>query len=125
MIYTTYFANLKNIQITNHDRIFSIANSQPKNMNLQRLEILIPHYQLVFDYKNGDITDLEYIEEYNKQLAFNDNLNFLSVFNTNYNVFLVCWEHPKKFCHRHLVRNFLNHKNIQCEEYDAKKICNH
>lgn len=117
MIYTTYFANLKNIKLTNHDRIFSIANSQPKNMNLQKLELLVPNYQLVFYYKNGHITDLEYTEEYNKQLALNDNLNLLNIFDTNFNVFLVCWEHPNKFCHRHLVRKFLSENGIECKEY--------
>lgn len=34
----------------------------------------------------------------------------------NHDVCLLCYETPEKFCHRHLVCNWLNDHGIECRE---------
>ena len=108
MIYTSYFGN-KHIPKEMHRRV--IANSQPKGCNFKTELKLIPSWVLVSGYKNGSITPKEYAAEYTKQL---DQINFSKLIekyeDSENDIVLLCWESPEKFCHRHLLANYLNKK---------------
>lgn len=111
-IYTSYFAYYKG------GRGISIANSQPKNCNYEIYKPLVPDWKLVTKFKSDN--DEEYfIKSYiNTTLK---NLDPVKVYKDLNCKVLLCWEHPKYFCHRKIVAKWLNKKlGINVTEY--KKV---
>lgn len=111
-IYTSYFANAKNL----HDKsLVSIANSTPKlNAILAKKAwpSIVPDWTtIVQPIKAGQITEEEYAIRYMKQLEQIDVCRlfnwFLSI-SRGKDVVLLCYETPDKFCHRHILAKWLN-----------------
>ena len=118
-IYTTYFARTKDIP--NDSLIISIALYPPHGASFLTYHNLTPTRDILRRYKeNGDIS--EYTRNYKKQvlgkLTQEGVYDSLEQFGNGKNVYLVCYEGKNKFCHRHLVANWLNEANIQCEEME-------
>lgn len=107
MIYTSYFAKYKG-----KDGV-SIATKQPPGCNFPVFQPLVPELDLVWGYKRGQLTEEEYKNTYFKQLS---TLDVQHVAKALENKVLLCWEGSDKFCHRHLVAEWLNSHGILCKE---------
>ena len=103
-IYTSYFANLKNID--KNIVPISICAKCPPSINLPALKILAPSYEILMTYKQ-DKNKEAYTEKYNKQiLAPLDPqciYNNIEAITEGKDAVLICYEKPESFCHRHLV----------------------
>lgn len=110
MIYTSYYANHK--KYSNFYRI-SISRKTPENAADICLRFLAPDSSLLYDYKNGSIGEEEYARRYLSSLEELHNNGTLDNFvhyllNHPMDVVLLCYESPCKFCHRHLLADYLN-----------------
>lgn len=137
MIYTSYFANVKGVLGKKPDiRFCSIAGKTPdwflelnEKLDLKSFTFgdLAPKYvwwrewheKFKDDYESEDSVNW-YKERYRKTVL--DVLNPRSVtkslyeLSDRYDVCLLCYEKPEKFCHRHLVSEWLNDNGINCME---------
>ena len=136
MLYTTNFANLKKLP----DNIIPIAicAKSPDWYNGLEYKKLAPKYEFFIKWKETGDAD-QYIKCYFEQVL--EKLNQREVYcelralvnnsplNSRKDMALVCYESPDEFCHRHLVRDWLNSYcamyNIKCEEWSDKNehIC--
>ena len=123
MIYTSYFAKLKSLP----DNIvpISICGKAPDWYKGLQYKKLAPKYDFFMKWKENHDNDY-YIKCFNKQvldklksevvvaelskMAGNSNNNFE-------HIYLICYEKPSDFCHRHLVVDWLNEEGFKCEEW--------
>jgi hypothetical protein len=103
---TSYFFSNK---LTKDDILVSIAGLSPDDFkkkfpDYRIYKPLIPPKQLVLDYKSNKISIQEYTRVYKEQL---NNLDPFKVYDELSNAILLCWEKPEKFCHRHLVSDWI------------------
>lgn len=117
-IYTSYFANLRNLppSITP----VSVALYPPKGYTGLKYPKLYPPPELLSKRKSGLISDSEYITWYTTQVL--NNLDPNQVINelldmSNSPVCLTCYEQPQQFCHRHIIRNWLLRHGYNIQEY--------
>jgi len=93
----------------------AISRSVPKGWPGKRYLKLAPQWDWL------KLPEEQYLEKYSKLL---DGLNAQEVYNDlvelgGEDVVLLCWEGPTKFCHRHLVAEWLNENlNIEVVEVD-------
>ena len=132
MIYTSYFAMIRNMP----DNVIPVGISQypPSWFNGSSLKEVAPPKELLLGYKKGGVTDEEYDCVYKKEVlyklnvdAFIDALSFLSgvenvATNEDVHVALCCFEKDGDFCHRHLLSDFLNAKGISCREIKKEEL---
>lgn len=114
MIYTSYYGNL----VTNPRglTLVSVSNSIPKwfPWPCEKLRSVIPDWSLVNGYKSGEITEDEYRAEYLQMLNKRDRetvlqqLNDISLRSDGGDTVLLCWEGVNKFCHRHILAEWLD-----------------
>ena len=122
MIYTSYFAKLKDLP----DNIIpiSICGKAPDWYKGLQYKKLAPKYDFFMKWKENHDNDY-YVKCYNEQV-----LSQLNPEKTAYellittsvaknNVCLICYEKPSDFCHRHLVADWLNQNGIKCEELNV------
>ncbi len=107
-IYTSYFANLRKIP----DNIIpiSICRKSPKWYNGLEYKGLAPSQSLLSAWQR-EPNEKAYREVFNnllKHLNIQAILFDLSNMSNGKDIVLVCYEHPSKFCHRHLVAKWLN-----------------
>jgi len=129
-LYTSYFGNVKKILKTFPDAcLVSIAGKTPDWFKGIKYKKLAPHYDWWNEWHSKFENNLEsfesrewYIDKYYETVL--DKLNARGVVNElcslagdSSNVFLLCYEKPKKFCHRHTVEYWLNIHRIDCEEW--------
>ena len=117
-IYTSYYANLKNIP---EDIIpISIAGKCPDFYEGLQYKKLAPKYWFFQQWKINNDNDF-YIENFNKEvlntLTPKKVIEDLISLSKGADVVLLCYEKPGDFCHRHLVANWLNDNGIDCEEF--------
>jgi len=117
-IYTSYYANLKNIP---KDIIpISIAGKCPDFYKGLEYKKLAPKYWFFKQWKINHDNDF-YIENFNKEvlnsLTSKEVINDLMFLSEGKDVVLLCYEKPGDFCHRHLVANWLNDNGVDCKEY--------
>ena len=118
-MYTSYFSRFNQIIKRDEDPIkphhgISIARSQPKGNSAGFVTYpdLAPSYSLLRDWKENDISWGEYRERYEERLETLDPEQTYTTLvelagGDEENCTLLCWEGPDKFCHRHLVANWL------------------
>ena len=128
MIYTSYFAKLKELE--NHNIIpISICGKAPDWYKGLQYKKLTPKYGFFMEWKKNHDNDY-YIEHFQKEVL--DELDATEVvldfsrmiygFNVGENdIVLICYEKPSDFCHRHLVADWLNQNGFKCEEWRSKK----
>lgn len=142
MIYTTYFANLKNLP----DNIIpvSIAGKSPEWYHGLEYKKLAPKYsfwkvwkenqdnQYYIDHYYSDVlsglTQMEVIKELTILLQAKVNRVLHHPLDSNlnqYHIALVCYESPEKFCHRHLVSEWLEKDNFKCSELTKEQVGNY
>lgn len=115
--YTSYLANVRNIKGTLAP-VF-VATSWPGKPLFPQCRVLAPSSILPL-WKKGKITEREYVELYNKQLASLDyeqvKQELLCLASGSIPV-LICYETPEKFCHRHLIAQWIRDHGDFCTEY--------
>lgn len=133
-IYTSYFDNAKKIreQIPNMCLI-SVAGKTPSWFfdmpNCYSCKLLAPKYvwwKEWHDKFNDDLESAKSIEFYGSKYCDTvlNNLNTDAIKNEmkrlsrGNDVCLMCYETPEKFCHRHLICNWLKENGIDCKELE-------
>ena len=114
MIYTSYYSNYKNFK--GFLRI-GISRTVPTKSCDLILKFLAPSSSTLFDYKQGKIGEEEYTRRYLSSLNDVKGHGTLAILvnylkNNHRDIVLLCYESPDKFCHRHILADFLN------QEYD-------
>ncbi len=116
-IYTSYFAKLKNIDITKY-KPYAISRYLPKGINVNQIIELAPTSHLLKKWKDNKIDWEEYSEEYCWGL---ESINLEKVFESiPNNSILLCYEKNYKQCHRDLLSQYINNMediNIKIQEY--------
>ena len=114
MIYTGYYSKIKDYQAVGLT-LLSISRTKP---GFVKSSIDIPHLfpdeKLFWGYKNGNIEEMEYTSKYLDQLdrlGIKNILQMINIFGDN--VVLLCWESPEKFCHRHILADYIT-RNSDC-----------
>lgn len=116
-IYTTYFANLRNVP--ENSVVVSIAQFPPRGINIPCFKELAPSPELLSAYKQGRVDEQGYTSIFMEQLANLPNLNQIKAHMAKYtagqdkSLVFVCYEGKNKFCHRHLVAQFFSEFGIK------------
>ncbi|MCM1090059.1 MAG: DUF488 domain-containing protein [Muribaculum sp.] len=119
-IYTSYFANLKNIP----DSIvpISVSRRPPKGYSGLEYKILAPSSALLSEWHRNHNED-DYRFKFAQQLVSLDAskiLDVLGYISNGHDVVLVCYEGPSKFCHRHLIAEWLNKHGYDVKEWEGE-----
>lgn len=136
MIYTTYFAKLRNLP--ENITPVSICGKAPSWYSGKQYKILAPKYGFFMEWKRTHDNEY-YIQHFNSEvlagLKFALVLNDLQLklptdirakmdspvwFNKEYHIALVCYEKPGDFCHRHIVSEWLRNHGIDCHEWNER-----
>lgn len=113
MIYVSYYGNYRKFPL--EFKTVSISRFVPKYMKVDVHAIeLAPSQKLLNDYKSGKVDEQQYIEIFKKEIL--GNLNPSAIQEKYDNCILLCYEKTGDFCHRTLVKNWLNELNIECRE---------
>lgn len=119
MILTSYYSKLRSIPIKYTP--IQISNSAPFHIDYKWNEV-VPPWKIVQDHKSGIISNEEYCIRYVNHLdsigidRYKDWLD--SLVGSSDMILLLCYESPNKFCHRHILSNYLNNKfNYNIREY--------
>ena len=125
-IYTGYFAQLKRYRIRGLIPV-GIARKSPDffiDSGWKSYPPLFPSEGLLRDWKSGKIQTPGYIWRYVQEnldgLDHNKVVEDLLQIGQGKDVILLCWEKSSDFCHRHIVKEWLNQNNIFCEEFPVK-----
>ena len=122
MIYTSYFAKLKELEKHNIIPI-SICGKTPDWYKGLQYKDLAPKYGFFMEWKKNHDNNY-YIQCFNEQVL--KNLNVENVIFQLYSlarakdIALICYEKPSDFCHRHLVAEWLNQNGFKCEDWRSK-----
>lgn len=101
ILYTSYFAKCKS-----GDKRLAICARPPEWYTGRCCSLLAPDYDLLWNYKNKHITKEQYTECYLKYL---NSLGIDRVIAELHDGdILLCWEAKGKFCHRHILAEWLN-----------------
>ena len=140
MIYTSYFAKLKQIEELNIIPV-SICGRCPNWYKGNQYKKLAPNYKFFMEWKQNQDNDF-YVEHFQKEILDNRNINivlqdlfdFFSIdqqefiknshipywMNNDFNIALICYEKPSDFCHRHLVADWMIKNGIPVKELIIK-----
>ena len=118
MIYTGYFSKIKEYKSLGYT-VVSISRTEPFLVD-GKLTLLAPDEKILWGYKNGDINEMEYTSLYLDQLNKIGIRNILkSIHSFGDDVVLVCWEKSNKFCHRHILADYINkNSKLNILEYE-------
>ena len=123
MIYTGYYSKIKEY-IDSGLTLLSISRTKPEfAKSCIDIPQLFPSNKILWDHKKGKIDDMEdtskYLDQLN-ELGVDRIIKMIQIFGDN--VVLLCWESPEKFCHRHILADYINkNSNINVEEFGKEK----
>lgn len=124
MYFTSYFGNIKNINMKKY-KLVCITNSKPSfcDSSIEDWSFLGPTKELLKLYKNNKINEKEYTKIYLQYIddKWTEIKDFLHQ-HENENIVMLCYEKSTDFCHRHLLRTYLNTKGIDCKELTKDDI---
>lgn len=120
-VFTSYFGNHK--KFPKNAVLISIAGKSPEGFYPEyELKMLAPSWSISSEYRETGDKDL-YTKRYKKEILskLDPNEIYGIISNVAYTVgasrvFLLCYEKPDAFCHRHLVADWLE-PVIHVEEY--------
>ena len=121
MIYTSYLANYTNFP----DCSYTIAICRRLNSPAdEHMLELAPSWKIVSGIKYDGLSEEDYTKEYISQLeSLRESgmmdliVKYLTTQIPYNNVLLLCYEGKGKFCHRHILRDYLNkYYNLGIEE---------
>lgn len=114
-IYTSYFAKTNQLLNNGYSNLISIAGKCPDNFlndsRCSQYRKLAPKYVWWKEWHDNNLSNDWYIEKYYETVlnVLDPNQVFLDLTKNNIeNAILLCWEGENKFCHRHLVTEWLN-----------------
>lgn len=119
MIYTGYYSKIKEYADSGLT-LLSISRTKPEfAKSCIDIPQLFPSDKILWDYKKGKIDDMEYTSKYLDQLnelGVDKIIKMIQIFGDN--VVLLCWESPEKFCHRHILADYINkNSGVVVEEF--------
>jgi uncharacterized protein YeaO (DUF488 family) len=121
MIYTSYFGNIPNLKKLGIIPI-AICGGLPEDYNGKWYRKLAPSWSIYSQYKETGKCDVyinryinEILNKLNSQIVYS---NLCNLAGRKYDFALICYEKLGRFCHRHLVSNWLNQNNIPCQEWN-------
>ncbi|MCM1167440.1 MAG: DUF488 domain-containing protein [Ruminococcus sp.] len=131
VIYTSYFANLKNLP-TNVIPI-SICGKAPDWYKGIQYKKFAPKYGFFMEWKQNhdnifyvDHFKDEVLSSLTPQKVISDLQALISAEigedvweNPDIAIALICYEKPSDFCHRHLVAEWLTDNGYKCEEWQS------
>jgi uncharacterized protein (DUF488 family) len=100
---TTYFAKAKSLPIS--DDLVSIARGTPEGFKGRVMSKLMPTASLLSRLKNNLCTEEGFTKEFIQQLRCLDVHAIAKELGPN--ATMICFEGKDKFCHRHLVAEWL------------------
>lgn len=119
MIYTSYFANVKNLPCTLQP--IAICGKSPVEWHYPEYKRLAPKWEFFKVWKETHDNEY-YIKEFNRLVL--KSLNADSVVSElmkfcapGTEPCLICYEKPGDFCHRHLVADWLKENGYEVKEY--------
>lgn len=123
MIYTGYYSKIKEYADSGLI-LLSISRTKPEfAKSCIDIPQLFPSDKILWDHKKGKIDEMEYTSKYLDQLnelGVDRIIKMIQIFGDN--VVLLCWESPEKFCHRHILADYINkNSNINVEEFGKEK----
>lgn len=109
-LFTSYFSKVMKHQRVRSGELepVSIATSQPNGFNLHTDLSLAPRLDMVYGFKNGSLSEINYRFLYRKLL--DERISFDLLKSCYKNTVLVCWEAPDKFCHRFVFAEWFYEK---------------
>ena len=111
MLYTSYFSNWR--KFPDGYKKVSISRFPPRGFDGVNFDVLSPSKDLLYRYKTGITNQNEYTREFVNYLFTLDKHKILSILNNiGENLILCCYEKPTDLCHRHLVGEWLNIKEL-------------
>jgi len=118
-IYTSYFGNWR--KFPKDSTSFSLARVLKWESDMEKLVCFAPTNDLFSAYKAELITEEEFKENYLKQLEDIPQEELDSVIEKIKEVpndsVLLCYEKKGEFCHRHILKDFLNERyDLQIKE---------
>ena len=124
MIYTGYYSKIKEYADAGL-RLLSISRTKPGfAKDCVDVPPLFPDEKILWDYKKGDIDEMEYTSKYLAQLddiGIDRIIKTIQIFGDD--VVLLCWESPEKFCHRHILADYINrNSDLVVEEFGTKEL---
>ena len=119
MIYTGYYSKIKEY-VDSGLTLLSISRTKPEfAKSCIDIPQLFPSDKILWDYKKGKIDEMEYTSKYLDQLnelGVDRIIKMIQIFGDN--VVLLCWESPEKFCHRHILADYINkNSGVVVEEF--------
>ena len=119
MLYTTYFANLKNLP--KEIVPVAICGKAPDGFKGAQYKKLAPKWSFFSEWKKTRDNHY-YVRCFNEQVlnpldARTVNAELTRLTNSAKDIALVCYETPEKFCHRHLVANWFRENGVPIMEY--------
>jgi hypothetical protein len=109
-IYTDNFSNIRNY--TNNSVPISIARWSPKWYSGIRYLKWAPSIELLTNYKDGIITQDQYVSEFITNLLLTtdivEDVNEIFHLVKGKSISLCCYENSSDFCHRHIVAYLIN-----------------
>ena len=123
MIYTGYYSKIKEYADSGLT-LLSISRTKPEfAKSCIDIPQLFPSNKILWDYKKGKIDEMEYTSKYLDQLnelGVDRIIKMIQIFGDN--VVLLCWESPEKFCHRHILADYINkNSGVVVEEFGKEK----
>lgn len=111
-IKTGYYSKIKTYTENGYTP-YSVSVSVPSFVCCDTIQSLVPPYDLLKRYKSGEITELQYRKEYFEILTIRQKQvlkDLINILTKTPNIVILCWERKGKFCHRHLIAEFLNER---------------
>ena len=122
MIYTGYYAKLKEYEKVGLIPV-AISGKIPDFYDGLTYKEFAPRWEVFRKWKNKEISDIEYVEEYKKYLDTLDKEEIRSDFDSPHkcsNMILLCYEKSGDFCHRHALADWLEENfGYRIEEYSV------
>lgn len=127
--YTSYFGNIKKIlEVEPNAGLVSIAGKTPDWFTGCKFKRLAPRYDWWIEWHEKFKENLEsreskkwytskYLDTVLKHLDAREMAQKLKDLVGYKTVFLLCYETPEKFCHRHIISEWLNNAGVDCREF--------
>ena len=121
MIYTGYYAKVKKYEENGLTPI-AVSGKVPDFFKGTVWKWLAPKWQSFSEWNNGEISDFQYAEMYEKEVLDKlDKEAFRELLIATKNPVLICYEKPGDFCHRHIIADWIERNfGFIVEEYDFK-----
>ena len=124
MIYTSYFSKVKKLNgicyaVSGTVPEFYVKYMQQNPQKHKRYIQFAPKKDWWFKWKKGQLNNDDFVRLYRQTVLNQINIkDVLETFNKqNKDIYLICYEKPTDFCHRHLIAEWLNENKFECRQF--------